>query len=95
MAGREDQDENRKTGFAYAAGITLFASVIVLGLGWLLDRWLATAPWLLIAGVVLGAVVVSISSSASLQSSSKRADLVAMALSRRGGDAKTETPSKI
>ena len=58
MAGREDQDTNRKTGLAYAAGINLFASVIALaGLGWLLDRWLATAPWLLVAGVVLGAVV--------------------------------------
>lgn len=58
MAGREDQDANRKTGLAYAAGINLFASVIALaGLGWLLDRWLATAPWLLVAGVVVGAVV--------------------------------------
>ena len=58
MAGREDQDANRKTGLAYAAGINLFASVISLtGLGWLLDRWLETAPWLLVAGVVLGTFV--------------------------------------
>jgi ATP synthase protein I len=27
------------------------------GVGWLLDRWLETAPWLLISGLVLGAVV--------------------------------------
>ena len=58
MAGREDQETNRKTGLAYAAGINLFASVVALaGLGWLLDRWLATEPWLLVTGVVLGAVV--------------------------------------
>jgi ATP synthase protein I len=58
MTRREDQEANRKTGLAYAAGINLFASVIALaGLGWLLDRWLATAPWLLVTGVVLGAVV--------------------------------------
>jgi len=58
MAERGDQEANRKTGLAYAAGINLFASVVALaGLGWLLDRWLATAPWLLVGGVVLGAVV--------------------------------------
>jgi ATP synthase protein I len=50
-----DQEENRKTGFAYAAGITLFASVAAFcGLGYLLDRWLGTQPWLLIVGIVLG-----------------------------------------
>jgi len=54
----DNQEENRKAGFAYAAGLTLFASVIGLGgAGWLFDRWLATAPWLLVAGLVLGAVV--------------------------------------
>ena len=50
-----DQEENRKTGFAYAAGITLFASVAAFcGIGYLLDRWLGTDPWLLIAGIVVG-----------------------------------------
>ena len=49
------QEENRKTGFAYAAGITLFAVVVTFcGLGYLLDRWLGTDPWLLIAGIVVG-----------------------------------------
>lgn len=52
------QDENRKAGFAYAAGITLFASVVSFcALGWLLDKWLGTDPWLLIAGIVLGSAV--------------------------------------
>ena len=49
------QDTNRKSGYAYAAGITLFASVAALsGLGWLLDRWLGMQPWFLIGGIVLG-----------------------------------------
>lgn len=53
-----DQDENRKSGFAYAAGITLFASVVAFcGAGYLLDRWLGTEPWLLVVGIVLGSAV--------------------------------------
>lgn len=51
-------DENRKAGFAYAAGLTLFASVAAFtGLGYLLDRWLGTQPWCLIGGIVLGSAV--------------------------------------
>ena len=50
-----DQDENRKSGFAYAAGIALFASVVsFVALGWFLDKWLGTQPWLLIGGILLG-----------------------------------------
>ena len=52
-----DSDENRKSGYAYAAGITLFASVAVFcGVGWLLDKWFGTQPWLLIGGIVLGSI---------------------------------------
>lgn len=48
-------DENRKTGFAYAAGLTLFASVAAFcGIGWMLDKWLGTQPWCLVGGIVLG-----------------------------------------
>ena len=55
MSKPSDQEENRKSGFAYAAGITLFAVVVTFcGLGYLLDRWLGTDPWLLIAGIVVG-----------------------------------------
>ena len=55
MSETPNQDENRKTGYAYAAGITLFASVAAFcGAGWLLDRWLGTGPWLLIVGIVVG-----------------------------------------
>ena len=55
MPETPNPDENRKTGYAYAAGITLFASVAAFcGAGWLLDRWLGTGPWLLIVGIVVG-----------------------------------------
>lgn len=52
-----DQEINRKSGMAYAAGFTLFASVAAFtGLGWLGDRWFHTDPWLLILGIVLGSI---------------------------------------
>lgn len=53
----QDKEEvNRRSGAAYAAAFSLFASVISgLIVGWLLDRWLKTSPWLLVAGLVLGA----------------------------------------
>ena len=45
------------TYIAYAAALSLFFSVASLtGLGWLLDRWLGTKPWLMVVGMVLGAV---------------------------------------
>lgn len=55
---REEREVTRKSGMVYAAALTLFSSVLVfLGLGWLLDHWLATGPWLLVGGIVLGAGV--------------------------------------
>ena len=55
MSQRPNLDENRKSGFAYAAGFTLFASVVSVGaVGWFLDKWFGTQPWLLIAGIVIG-----------------------------------------
>lgn len=54
----DNEDENRKAGFAYAAGITLFASVATFcAIGYFLDRWLGSAPWLLIAGIVVGSAL--------------------------------------
>jgi len=55
MPETPDQEANRKSGIAYAAGITLFATVIAfIGAGWLLDRWLNTKPVFLVIGLVLG-----------------------------------------
>jgi ATP synthase protein I len=56
VKSEDDQQEvNRKSGLAYAAAFSLFAAVVGgLIIGWLLDRWLGTRPWLLVAGIVLG-----------------------------------------
>lgn len=57
MADREEQETNRKSGIAYAAALNLFVLVVgFCGIGWLLDRWLETAPWLMAGGLVLGAI---------------------------------------
>ncbi|HEY6121585.1 MAG TPA: AtpZ/AtpI family protein [Pyrinomonadaceae bacterium] len=57
MGETDQQEANRKSGIAYAAAFALFAAVAgFTGIGWLLDRWLGTNPWLLVVGVVLGAV---------------------------------------
>jgi ATP synthase protein I len=53
----DDEETNRKSGIAYGAALILFSSVVSFcGAGWLLDRWLGTKPWLLVTGIVLGAV---------------------------------------
>lgn len=55
---KQNGDENRRSGLAYAAALSLFFSVAtLLGLGWMLDRWLKTSPWLMVAGIVVGAGV--------------------------------------
>ncbi|HKR14259.1 MAG TPA: AtpZ/AtpI family protein [Pyrinomonadaceae bacterium] len=49
------EEENRKAGFAYAAGIALFATVAAFtGIGWMLDKWFGTQPWCLVGGIVAG-----------------------------------------
>jgi len=58
MPEPDTEETNRKSGIAYGAGLILFSSVVSFcGVGWLLDRWLGTKPWLLAIGIVLGAVV--------------------------------------
>jgi F0F1-type ATP synthase assembly protein I len=47
----------RSSSIAYAAGLSIFFSVLTLmGVGWALDRYFGTG-WLMVAGIVLGAVV--------------------------------------
>ena len=55
MSEPEEQEERQKAGFAYAAGISLFATVAAgTGIGWFIDRWFGTQPWCLVIGIVLG-----------------------------------------
>ena len=57
MSADDKENINRKSGLAYAAAFSLFAAVVAgLIVGWLLDRWLGTSPWLLVTGIVLGMV---------------------------------------
>jgi F0F1-type ATP synthase assembly protein I len=53
----DERETTRKSSMAYAAGLTIFFSVLsFMGLGWVLDRWLGTS-WIMVTGIVLGAVV--------------------------------------
>lgn len=45
----------RRSGLAWSAGIVFFGSVVfMLGIGWLADLVLGSAPWGLVGGIVLG-----------------------------------------
>lgn len=58
MSKRDDQDVNRKSAIVYGAITALVISIIsFLLVGWALDHWLKTGPWLLVGGIVLGTVV--------------------------------------
>ena len=53
----DEREATRRSSVAYAAGLTIFFSVLsFMGLGWLLDNWLGTS-WIMVTGIVLGAVV--------------------------------------
>jgi F0F1-type ATP synthase assembly protein I len=57
MARPGNGEANRKSGIAYAAAFALFMCVASMtGVGWVLDRWLLTAPWFLVGGIVVGAI---------------------------------------
>lgn len=58
MSNQDDKDTARKSGLAYAAALALFFSIAAfLGIGWALDNWLGTKPWLLVAGIVVGSII--------------------------------------
>ena len=54
---RREKEQNETASWHKISGAGVeFAGAVGLGAlaGWLLDRWLDTAPWLLIGGVFLG-----------------------------------------
>jgi hypothetical protein len=53
-AGRWVGERDRARGWEDYLAEFLAAILTWAGIGWLLDRWLGTAPWLLIAGAILG-----------------------------------------
>jgi len=52
------QENIRRSGPAAAASYSLIGAIVLLGgVGYGLDRWLGTSPWLLLAGLLLGMIV--------------------------------------
>jgi ATP synthase protein I len=42
-------------GIGFRAGVEVFSALVVgIGIGWMLDRWLGTTPWLLLVFLMLG-----------------------------------------
>lgn len=55
--GQSDRQWLRQLGALSGVGLTLVISTVVgLGGGIALDRWLGTAPWLMLVGLLLGIV---------------------------------------
>ena len=53
----DEKQTRRKSGIVYAAVLSLCFSILgFLFVGWMLDGWLETSPWLVLAGIVLGTV---------------------------------------
>ncbi|MCA1631627.1 MAG: AtpZ/AtpI family protein [Acidobacteria bacterium] len=62
MSKKNDQEDegevNRRSGVMYAAALSIFFSVLVgFGIGWALDKWLGTTPWMVVAGIVAGSAL--------------------------------------
>jgi F0F1-type ATP synthase assembly protein I len=52
------EDQNRKSGLAYSAGLALFVSVAVFGgIGLAIDRSFVLTPWFTVGGIVIGTAV--------------------------------------
>lgn len=52
------QDNVRRSGPAAAASYTLIGAILLLGgIGYAVDLWQGTSPWLLLAGLFTGIVV--------------------------------------
>lgn len=55
---RSFQENVEKSGQAAMAGYTMTGAIILLGgIGYALDRWWSTSPWLLLAGLLAGIAV--------------------------------------
>jgi F0F1-type ATP synthase assembly protein I len=57
-AAKSLQENAQQSGSAAAASYTLIGAIVLLGgLGYAFDAWRGTAPWGLLAGLLLGIVV--------------------------------------
>jgi ATP synthase protein I len=52
-----DNSQQSRLALAFSVGTVVVSNIIGgVVVGYLLDRWLKTAPWLLLAGIVLGSI---------------------------------------
>jgi hypothetical protein len=57
-SARRLQENAERAGPAAGASYTLIGAIIVLGgIGYAIDAWLGTAPWILVSGLLLGVAV--------------------------------------
>jgi len=57
MSDKDEQNVNSKSSVVYGAVLSLAFSIVSgVVVGWVLDRWLGTSPWLIVVGIVLGSV---------------------------------------
>lgn len=55
MSKADEAEQRRAMGEAWRIGLELVVGVFVgLFIGWQADKWLGTAPWLLLVGLALG-----------------------------------------
>ena len=55
---RRMQENVRRAGPAASASYTLIGAILLLGgVGFAVDRWLDTAPWCMLVGLLLGIIV--------------------------------------
>ena len=51
-------EQNSSAGRAWRLSVEMVAALLVCGwIGWLLDKWLDTKPWLMLVFLIVGAVV--------------------------------------
>lgn len=55
----ESQAETiRKSSLAYGAVTALIGGILIfMGIGWAIDKYFQTAPWGIVIGIILGAIV--------------------------------------
>ncbi len=52
------QENVERSGPAAGASYTLIGAIILLGgIGYVVDRWIGTAPWFFLTGLLLGLIV--------------------------------------